>query len=202
MTIKNDMEAHALYLRLWREGEDRLKFRAGLRVARLQTFYGDGTIDAISRDAGYSPTTLYSRKDVAIFIVAWASAICNGNFFHARGIFDENPAITYTHVRMAIPNSRWEWDFEDACDALVAVTDGDPEWEEYEKQRKREVILPMTTDAFGRYITWKRGGQPSNPIFKARGRPLWLLKQAWGELWRWERTAGGGEVEIVIREVR
>jgi hypothetical protein len=200
--IPNDMEAHAEALRLWREGEDNLKVRAGLRVARMQTFYGDGTIEKVANDAGYSPKTLYTRRDVSRFMLQWMSATKDCNIFSVRRISERFPEITYTHIRMATPSERRKWDFEDACDALQAIAMGDSEWDEYEEKHGRAVVLPMTTDAFGRYLTWKRGGKPHDPIFRGRGKPLWITGQAWNHMWDWAMHNGGKEVEIIIREAR
>lgn len=195
--ISNNMEAHAEALRAWREGEDNLKFRAGLRVARMQTYYGEGTIENVANDAGYSPKTLYTRRDVSIFMVRWMSAMPDHSIFSARRFFSEHPAYTYTHVRMAA-----RLDFEDAIDALLAVERGDPEWDEREKKHDREVSIPMSTDAFGRYITWKQGGKPSEPLFRERGHPLSVMYRASRKLMELARNNGHREVELIIREAK
>lgn len=203
MTIRNDMEYDAECLRTWREGEDTLKIRTGIRVARMHTVYGDGTIEQVASDAGYSDKTLYSRKDVSLFCIRWMSAIPECNIFSVRRITEKFPEITYTHIKMALPSERREWDFEAAVDALMAIGDGDPDWEAYEAQQKRVVVLPMTTKEFGRYLTFKRKGTPRHPpIFSARGRPLSLLPKAWNQLMNWQVSRPHIEVEIIIREAR
>ena len=205
MPIRRDKEYDAECLSKWRVDEDYWKIRTGIRVARMlnDAEYGDGRIDQIAHDAGYTDSTLYARKDVAVFAMAWLSAVPGCSIFSARRISECFPEITYTHVKMALPSERRNWGFEDACDALMAIMDGDPSWDAYEKAHDGVVILPMTTRTFGRYLTYKRKGRPRTPpIFSARGKPLWLLKQAWGELWRWQMHAGEKEVEVIIREAK
>jgi hypothetical protein len=168
----------------------------------MQTFYGDGTVEKVAQDAGYSSKTLYARKDVTGFLITWMSIMPGHNIFSVRRFFEEHPAITYTHVRMGMPSDRHGWDFEQAIEAMLAIEAGDPEWDEYEADHKRVVELPMSTDNFGRYLTFKRGGKPSNPIFRQRGNPFFVLKQATRAMWDYYRNNGGKEVEVIIREAK
>lgn len=171
--IARDIEA----LRIWLAAEENLKIRAGIRVARLEKRYGDGTVETIAQDAGYSDKTLYARQNVSVFLVAWCSAMPEHNIFSVRRFFDEHPGINYTHIRIAVPSERKKWDFEQAIEALLAVENGDPAWDAYEARHHRTVSLPMPTETFGRYLTWLRGGTPSSPIFRKRGHLLWIIKE-------------------------
>jgi hypothetical protein len=197
MADNGRFERDCAALMAWRTAEDVGKLRTGIRVARMHTFYGGGVIQKAASDSGYDEKTLYARRDVALFILQYASAL--GNFFSARSIFENQP-ITYTHYRIALP--REGWDIEDAIDSLMAITDGDTLFEEWLWKREgRKLILPMTTRQFGQYISYLRGGRPRpRPIFEGRGSALDVLKSAWSELVG--KGQGGREVKLTIKEPR
>lgn len=197
-------------LAMWREAEDSGKFRFGLRAARMSlkhgqsiNRYGESNMDTAARMAGVSPQTLYARRDVAIFICQISRIFRKDTRKFSPGrFFEDNPEITYTHLRITMPKS--DWDIESAIESLMAISYGNPEFEKWlRKQEDREIILPMTCRQFGQYVSWLRGGKPRpKPIFKARGRPLEVLRAAWNVVREYGMRNGGRDVEVTVREPR
>ena len=194
-----ERDCAALYQ--WRSSEDQGKFRIGLRTARMTTFYGGAVIEHAAREANYSAKTLYARRDVAIFMCQIAPALSESkSIFSVRRFLDENPEISYTHLRIALPKSGW--DIEEAIESLLAIANGDTDFEAWlMKQEVRPLILPMTTAQFGQYVSWLRGGKPRpRPIFEGRGTALDVLRNAWNEIK--QRGQGNKEVKLTIKEQR
>jgi len=194
-------ERDCSFLAVWRGAEDVGKFRTGLRVARMSTFYGGAVIEHAAREANYSAKTLYTRREVAIFMCQIAPALEESkSIFSVRRFLDDNPEITYTHLRIALPKS--DWDIEQAIESLLAIANGDSEFEEWlQKQEHRPLILPMTTAQFGQYVSWQRGGKPRvKPIFKERGSPLDVLARAWAKGKEWQAKHGARDIEVTIKE--
>lgn len=84
------------YLRSIRESGDNGRVKAGLRAARLSRTkrYGAGVIKALALGSGYKKATLYEYAGIARFLVrvyGWS----------ARRTFDDHPALTYSHIRIA-----------------------------------------------------------------------------------------------------
>lgn len=157
----------------WRGSEDRARFRAGLRLARLDAKFGAGTIERAGKDANIRRTSAFAYKKVSCFLVRWLG-------YGSRRFYDEHPTIAYTHVRMAV--EAWPDDIEFVIEALeCAETES------------------MTPDRFAVYIAKQKGKHvPPEPLFDQTGKG-W---QVWNNLRVLIGAFKHKEIRITIREVQ
>ena len=89
------------YLRSLREDEEKNRFRAGLRAARLPRRYGHKSIEELAKGSGYGRSTLYEYIGVTSFQLQFCQAV-DGSYFSARRIIEAHPMLTYSHFRRAM----------------------------------------------------------------------------------------------------
>lgn len=149
--FQHDIEEDCITLRSLAENMDRNRIKMGILIADRGKQYGESYVEAIVQESGLQKSALYSYVATAKLI----TALCDNKAWNTKNstrveFLDNYPAITYTHLRAALPaKDERIFSYEDALDALRALEDGDPrpEFAEFNES------LPMSTGMFERYIT-------------------------------------------------
>ena len=175
MSDNGKLEAAAEWFRLGREASDNWRFRAGIKLARLDKTYGLGVVEAIARDAHISRRSLYEYRQVSQFMLVFAEAV-DGNSLCARRTFDTHPVLTYSHFRRAM-----RLEDEAAIDALLHA----------------ELEL-MGPDRFAFYVQELKGKPvPQVPLFDQEGTAAQVVNFLYSSFRQW----AGRKVRIIVREV-
>lgn len=170
MIDKTRFERDCSYLHTKQQRDDISNLRKGTRIYHMHLRYGAGTIEAVSNEMNISKNSGYDYTRVAEFLWRWKR-------FRAWLVFEDHPALSYTHLREATL-----LEFESAIDALVHAE-----------------TIGMTPSEFYYYVG-ELGGKPKQgkPLFKQRGLGVEVLRnlQTFAPSW------AGQEVEITVKPIR
>lgn len=153
-----------------RGNEDRARFWMGLRLARLDTKFGAGTIERAGREAHIKRSSAFSYAKVSCFLVRWLG-------HGAKRFYDDHPVLAYSHVRSAVEAFK---DIELIIEALECA----------------ETEL-MTPDQFAVWLSQQKGRQvPSEALFDMSGNALQVFENLRKMLFKFHNK----RIRIIIRE--
>jgi len=139
-----DYNSDLAYLIGLRENTDLVRFKIGLRLARMTRgkHYGRAIIPQLAREIGLQRATLQEYRQVAVFMV-WIGGIEQNA---APRLFHYHPTWAWSHLRRA---ARMDW--EAGLEALYMIDDGIMDADSRltdEQRRQLNSSLPLSPDAF------------------------------------------------------